>query len=147
MQSSEIAERRIIILGKTPVAEADAPDLRDTSATNGPLAPDASAVKRKGKLSKGDLLAAAQLAGIMAAKRTLDLISPCHPSPITHIEVVLEPYVIPPSSMSNGGSTTYAINVHATVRTAARTGVEIEALTAANVALLAVWDMLKAVAG
>ncbi|QRV80515.1 molybdenum cofactor biosynthesis protein [Ceratobasidium sp. AG-Ba] len=93
----------------------------------------------KGKPGKGDVLSTAQLAGIMAAKRTSDLIPLCHPLPINHIEVILEP------NMPN--ESTYAIAVRATVRTASRTGVEMEALTAANVALLTVWDMLKAVAG
>lgn len=101
-----------------------------------------SPVIRKGKPGKGDVLTTAQLAGIMAAKRTSDLIPLCHPLPITHVDVILEPSVqtqiIPP---------VYSIKVHATVRTASRTGVEMEALTAANVALLTIWDMLKAVAG
>ncbi|KAG9085961.1 hypothetical protein FS749_003999 [Ceratobasidium sp. UAMH 11750] len=94
---------------------------------------------RKGKPGKGDVLATAQLAGIMAAKRTSDLIPLCHPLPINHIEVTLDPSII--------GDSTHVVNVCATVRTASRTGVEMEALTAANVALLTVWDMLKAVAG
>ncbi|KAG9085126.1 hypothetical protein FRC06_003721 [Ceratobasidium sp. 370] len=94
---------------------------------------------RKGKLGKGDVLATAQLAGIMAAKRTSDLIPLCHPLPINHIEVTLDPSVL--------GDSTHAVNVRATVRTASRTGVEMEALTAVNVGLLTVWDMLKAVAG
>ncbi|KAG9081165.1 hypothetical protein FRC07_014610, partial [Ceratobasidium sp. 392] len=94
---------------------------------------------RKGKPGKGDVLATAQLAGIMAAKRTSDLIPLCHPLPINHIEVILEPSI--------ASDTMHVVNVRATVRTASRTGVEMEALTAANVALLTVWDMLKAVAG
>ncbi|KAG8772725.1 hypothetical protein FRC12_002922 [Ceratobasidium sp. 428] len=97
------------------------------------------AAAQQGKPGKGDVLATAQLAGIMAAKRTSDLIPLCHPLPINHIEVILEPSI--------SSDSTYAINVRAIVRTASRTGVEMEALTAANVALLTVWDMLKAVAG
>ena len=133
--------------GKAPVTEADTPDSRKGSAADGTLAPNTPALGRKGKPGKGDVLATAQLAGIMAAKRTSDLIPLCHPLPITHVEVVLEPAVVASSSTLNEGPATYAINVYATVRTASRTGVEMEALTAANVALLTVWDMLKAVAG
>ncbi|CAE6469937.1 unnamed protein product [Rhizoctonia solani] len=97
----------------------------------------------KGKPGKGDVLTTAQLAGIMAAKRTSDLIPLCHPLPITHVEVVLQLTV----SHRPDGSRVYSVKVSATVRTASRTGVEMEALTAANVALLTIWDMLKAVAG
>ncbi|CCO34260.1 Molybdenum cofactor biosynthesis protein C [Rhizoctonia solani AG-1 IB] len=79
----------------------------------------------------------------MAAKRTSDLIPLCHPLPITLADVILEPSVTRPPE----GPAVYAVKVSATVRTASRTGVEMEALTAANVALLTVWDMLKAVAG
>ncbi|CAE6477394.1 hypothetical protein ACGC1H_007619 [Rhizoctonia solani] len=101
------------------------------------------AVTRKGKPGKGDVLATAQLAGIMAAKRTSDLIPLCHPLPITHVDVVLEPSV----THQPEGHAIHSVRVSATVRTASRTGVEMEALTAANVALLTIWDMLKAVAG
>lgn len=97
---------------------------------------------RKGKPGKGDVLTTAQLAGIMAAKRTSDLIPLCHPLPITHVDVILEP-----SAQTQSSPPVYSVKVHATVRTASRTGVEMEALTAANVALLTIWDMLKAVAG
>ncbi|CAE6360286.1 unnamed protein product [Rhizoctonia solani] len=104
---------------------------------------DASVIKPKGKPGKGNVLATAQIAGIMAAKRTSDLIPLCHPLPITHCDVILEPSVTNQSE----GPLIYSVKVSATVRTASRTGVEMEALTGANVALLTVWDMLKAVAG
>lgn len=133
--------------GKAPVADAITPGSANSSATVGPLAPSASIPGRRGKPGKGDVLATAQLAGIMAAKRTADLIPLCHPLPITHVEVILEPSTSSSSSSANGTTDTHVINVYATVRTASRTGVEMEALTAANVALLTVWDMLKAVAG
>ena len=84
-----------------------------------------------GKGAKGDVLTTARLAGIMAAKRTHDLIPLCHPLPLTGIEVQLKP--------GKG-----AIEVTATVRTTAKTGVEMEALTAVSVAALTVYDMLKA---
>jgi cyclic pyranopterin phosphate synthase len=83
-------------------------------------------------LPKGDALATAQLAGIMAAKRTADLIPLCHPLPLTHIEVSLE--IV--------GST---VEILASAETTAQTGVEMEALTAASVAALTVYDMAKAV--
>lgn len=87
---------------------------------------------------KGDVLAVAQLAGIMACKRTSDLIPLCHPLPLTHIEVVLTP------ELKEGR---YSVVCHATASCEGKTGVEMEALTAVSVSLLTVWDMLKAVAG
>ncbi len=89
------------------------------------------AVVAAGSAAKGDVLGTARLAGIMAAKRTADLIPLCHPLPITSVELGLEPV--------DG-----AIEITATVRTTGRTGVEMEALTAASVAALTVYDMCKA---
>ena len=85
-------------------------------------------------LPKGDVLTTAQLAGVMAAKRTHELIPLCHPLPLTGIDVSLEP------DEARG-----AVDITATVRTTAKTGVEMEALTAVSVAALTVYDMLKAV--
>jgi cyclic pyranopterin phosphate synthase len=82
---------------------------------------------------KGDVLAVAQLAGIQACKRTSDLIPLCHPIPIDGVDVVVE--------TADGRR----VRCVATVRTHGRTGVEMEALTAVSVALLTVYDMLKAV--
>jgi cyclic pyranopterin monophosphate synthase len=84
------------------------------------------------ELPKGDALAAAQLAGIMAAKRTSELIPLCHPLPLTNVGVTLEV----------GGESVEIVSV---VETTAQTGVEMEALTAASVAALTVYDMAKAV--
>jgi len=84
--------------------------------------------------AKGDALTTAQIAGIMAAKRTHELIPLCHPLPLTGIEVSLDP------DEARG-----AIEITATVRTTAKTGVEMEALTAVSVAALTVYDMAKAV--
>ncbi|HLX31316.1 MAG TPA: cyclic pyranopterin monophosphate synthase MoaC [Gaiellaceae bacterium] len=84
------------------------------------------------ELPKGDALAAAQLAGIMAAKRTSDLIPLCHPLPLTHVDVTL----------TVGAE---AVEIVASAETTAQTGVEMEALTAAAVAALTVYDMAKAV--
>ena len=89
---------------------------------------------RPGGLSKGDVLTTAQLAGIMAAKRTHELIPLCHSLPLTGIDVSLEP-----------DEARSAVDITATVRTTAKTGVEMEALTAVSVAALTVYDMLKAV--
>ncbi len=91
-----------------------------------------SAAARLRSLPKGDALVTAQLAGIMAAKRTAELIPLCHPLPLSHVAVVLE--------IVEGG-----VEIRAEVATTARTGVEMEALTAASVAALTVYDMTKAV--
>ena len=87
-----------------------------------------------GGIAKGDVLAVARLAGIMAAKRTPDLIPLCHPLPLSAVAVDLVPDV--------GRS---AIDVTATVKLEGRTGVEMEALTAVSVAALTIYDMCKAV--
>lgn len=93
-------------------------------------------------LKKGDVLAVSQLAGIMACKRTAELVPLCHPLPITYIHVSLAPEI-----KTDGVSTEYSIKCEATVSCTGKTGVEMEALTAVSVALLNAWDMLKAVAG
>jgi cyclic pyranopterin phosphate synthase len=94
------------------------------------MAPDTA--KRLRDLPKGDALATAQLAGIMAAKKTSELIPLCHPLPISHAAVTLE------VGESN-------VEIRAEVATAAQTGVEMEALTAASVAALTIYDMAKAI--
>jgi cyclic pyranopterin monophosphate synthase len=92
------------------------------------------AMIRDGSAKKGDVLGVARLAGIMGAKRTADLIPLCHPLPVTSVKVDLE--------ADTGAS---AVEITATVRTTGQTGVEMEALTAASVAALTVYDMCKAV--
>ena len=87
-----------------------------------------------GKIPKGDVLAVARTAGILAAKRTHELVPLCHPLPITSIVVELEP------DRRRG-----AIAIEATVRVDGKTGVEMEALTAVTVAALTVYDMAKAI--
>ncbi len=87
---------------------------------------------RLSSLPKGDALAAAKLAGIMAAKRTADLIPLCHPLPLSHADVGVEVGEM-------------AVEIEAAVETVAATGVEMEALTAAAVAALTVYDMAKGV--
>jgi cyclic pyranopterin phosphate synthase len=88
--------------------------------------------RRIRSLPKGDALATAQLAGIMAAKRTSELIPLCHPLPLSHVEVQLE--------VGEG-----SVEIVASAETTAQTGVEMEALTAVSVAALTVYDMAKAV--
>jgi cyclic pyranopterin monophosphate synthase len=94
------------------------------------MAPETAA--RLGELPNGDALTTAQLAGIMAAKRTSDLIPLCHPLPLTAIDVHV--------AVSDNGA-----DVTSTVETTAQTGVEMEALVAASVAALTIYDMAKAV--
>jgi cyclic pyranopterin phosphate synthase len=91
------------------------------------------ALVTEGRAKKGDVLGVARIAGIMAAKRTSDLIPLCHPLPITKVAVELTP-----------DPTLPGIRIEATVKTTGQTGVEMEALTAASVAALTVYDMLKA---
>jgi len=92
------------------------------------------ATAQEGNLKKGDLVGVAELAGVMAAKRTSDLIPLCHPLSLTHINVELEFAEDPPR-----------IEVMAEVHTRGRTGVEMEALTAVSVASLTVYDMIKGI--
>lgn len=88
----------------------------------------------EGSLKKGDVLTVAQLAGVMAAKRTGDLIPLCHPLMLTHVDVTCTP-----------NSAESRVDIEATVRLRGKTGVEMEALTAVSVAGLAIYDMAKAV--
>lgn len=88
----------------------------------------------EGRAKKGDVLSVARLAGIMAAKRTADLIPLCHPLPVTKVAVELVPDAALPG-----------VRIEATVKTSGQTGVEMEALTAVSVAALTVYDMVKAV--
>jgi cyclic pyranopterin monophosphate synthase len=103
---------------------------RATASASVRMAPETAA--RLSELPKGDALAAARIAGIMAAKRTSELIPLCHPLPLTHVQVDLE---------VRGD----AVEVTASAETIAQTGVEMEALVAATVAALTVYDMAKGV--
>jgi cyclic pyranopterin phosphate synthase len=98
------------------------------------MAPKTLEIITEGRAKKGDVLGVARLAGIMAAKRTADLIPLCHPLPITKVSVDLTP-----------DATLPGIRISATVKTTGQTGVEMEALTAASVTALTVYDMAKAV--
>ena len=96
------------------------------------MSPATALLIRTGAAAKGDVLAAARIAGIMAAKRTADLIPLCHPLPIAAVTVDL---VVGEAQ----------VEISATVRTTGRTGVEMEALIAASIAALTIYDMTKAV--
>ncbi|MDA9995345.1 cyclic pyranopterin monophosphate synthase MoaC [Planktomarina temperata] len=98
------------------------------------LTPAAMAILLEGNLKKGDALAVARIAGIMAAKKTSELIPLCHPLPITKVAVDLET-----------DRASHRILITATVKTRGQTGVEMEALTSASTAALTVYDMMKAV--
>jgi cyclic pyranopterin phosphate synthase len=89
-------------------------------------------IQALGELPKGDALTTARLAGIMAAKQTADLIPLCHPLPLTHVDVRLEVRAD-------------AVEIETTASTTAQTGVEMEALVAASVAALTLYDMAKAI--
>ena len=108
------------------------PPVRRRAVARATLRVAPATAERLRDLPKGDALTTAQLAGIMAAKRTSDLIPLCHPLPLTHVDVSVE---------VEAGS----VEIRASAETTAQTGVEMEALTAAAVAALTVYDMAKAV--
>jgi len=120
------AARMVDVSGKDATA-------REAVATGRVLvSPEVVALLRSGDVPKGDALAVARVAGIMAAKRTPDLVPLCHPLTLSGVTVDLE-------------VTDDAVEIRATGRTTDRTGVEMEALTAVSVAALTVFDMVKAV--
>ncbi len=118
---------RMVDVGAKAVTERRATARGMLLLSSAPLAP-----VRDGRTPKGDVLASARLAGIMAAKKTSELIPLAHPLPITHasVELVIE---------------AKGVSIEATVATTAQTGVEMEALTAVSVAALTLYDMLKAI--
>jgi cyclic pyranopterin phosphate synthase len=121
----EAGDVRMVDVGDKPLSRR-----RAVAVATVTMAPDTA--RRLRELPKGDALATAQLAGIMAAKRTAELIPLCHPLPLSHIEV----------SLDVGDAT---VEIRATAETTAQTGVEMEALLAASVAALTVYDMAKAI--
>ncbi len=121
--------------GRAHMVDVGAKPVTDRSATARVTVHMLAATRRlvaEGGAKKGDVLGVARLAGIMGAKRTADLVPLCHPLPISAVVVDLE--------MVDEG-----VSIEATVKTTGKTGVEMEALTAASVAALTVYDMLKAV--
>jgi cyclic pyranopterin monophosphate synthase len=122
---SEAGGVRMVDVGAKPVS-------RRRAVARGVVQMAPATASRLHQLPKGDALVAAQLAGIMAAKRTSELIPLCHPLPLSHVEV----------SLAVGDAW---VEIVATVETVAATGVEMEALTAVSVAALTVYDMAKAI--
>jgi len=122
---SESGEVRMVDVGGKPLSHR-----RAVAAARVRMLPQTA--RRLRELPKGDALATAQLAGIMAAKRTAELIPLCHPLPLSHVEV---------SVLVHDDS----VEIVASAETTAQTGVEMEALVAASVAALTVYDMAKAV--
>lgn len=112
------------------------PDTERTAVAAGAvyMQPETLRLIGEGALKKGDVLTIAKIAGIMAAKRTSDIIPLCHPIPLTKIDVEL--------SLDEPAS---AVRIQATARTIGKTGVEMEALTAVSAAALTIYDMAKAV--
>jgi cyclic pyranopterin phosphate synthase len=106
--------------------------LREATATGTiRLKPETLTLIKEGRITKGDPLYTAKIAGILAAKKTSELIPLCHPLPLTNVEI---------EAKISGAST---VEVTATVKTRAQTGVEMEALVAVSTGLLTVWDMTK----
>ena len=116
------------------VSEKDITERTATAAATITMEAATLALILKGEVKKGDVLATARLAGIMAAKKTSELIPLCHPLALNNVAVELTP-----DEASN------AIDIEATAKVTGRTGVEMEALTAASVAALTIYDMCKAV--
>ena len=112
------------------------PDTERIAVARGQVVMQAETLRliREGAIQKGDVLAVARVAGIMAAKRTAEIIPLCHPLQLTHIDVELTLDENPPRVL-----------IEARVRTVGKTGVEMEALTAVTAAALTVYDMAKAV--
>ena len=108
------------------------PSVRRRAVARGRVRMASETIRALGDLPKGDALLTAKLAGIMAAKRTSELVPLCHPLPLTHVDVILE--------VSDTG-----VEIQASAETTAQTGVEMEALTAVSVAALTVYDMAKAI--
>lgn len=125
----EQGKARMVDVGAKPDTERVA-----VAAGSVTMQPETMRLIRDGALKKGDVLTVARIAGIMAAKRTFELIPLCHPIPLTHIDVAL--------TLDESSS---VVRITATARTIGKTGVEMEALTAVTVAALTVYDMAKAV--
>jgi cyclic pyranopterin phosphate synthase len=121
----EAGDVRMVDVGGKPLSKR-----RAVATASVHMAPETA--RRLRELPKGDALVTAQLAGVMAAKRTADLIPLCHPLPLSHVDVSLE--------VGDAG-----VEITASAETTAQTGVEMEALTAASVAALTVYDMAKAI--
>ncbi|MGD0712734.1 MAG: cyclic pyranopterin monophosphate synthase MoaC [Gaiellaceae bacterium] len=122
---SEAGDVRMVDVGGKPLS-------RRRAVARAEVRMAAETARRLRELPKGDALLSAQVAGILAAKRTSELIPLCHPLPLTHVEVTLD-------VLEN------TVEIVASAETTAQTGVEMEALTAASVAALTLYDMAKAI--
>lgn len=125
---NEKGEARMVDVGQKDVTQREA-----IAVSTLKMQPETLALITSGQMKKGDVFAVARIAGIMAAKRTSDLIPLCHQLPLTGVTVELTP--LSPDR----------VRIEATTKCAYQTGVEMEALTAASVAALTVYDMCKAV--
>ncbi|OZB96010.1 cyclic pyranopterin monophosphate synthase MoaC [Paenibacillus sp. XY044] len=114
------------------VSEKDVTTRTAMARTTVTMAPETLARIKEGRIGKGDVLAVASVAGVMAAKKTSDIIPMCHPLPLTGIDIHFS---------DNGNDELY---IEGTVKTTGKTGVEMEALTAVSAAALTVYDMCKA---
>jgi cyclic pyranopterin phosphate synthase len=126
---NQSGEAHMVDVGEKPVTQR-------TAITEGyiEMLPETLTLITQGNHKKGDVLGIARIAGIMASKKTADLIPLCHPLPITHVEINL-----------TAESDNHRIHCQTTVKTNGQTGVEMEALNATQVALLTIYDMCKAV--
>jgi cyclic pyranopterin phosphate synthase len=122
----ETGAARMVDVGGKPVTQREA-----VASGRVTMSAEAAAAIREGSVKKGDVLATARIAGIMAAKKTADLIPLCHPLPLSRVTIDL--------ALDDTG-----VTATATAATEAQTGVEMEALTAVSVALLTLYDMAKA---
>jgi cyclic pyranopterin phosphate synthase len=118
---------RMVDVGDKPVTER-----RAVARATLTMSPATAAAIERGDAPKGDVLGPARIAGVMAAKRTAELIPLCHPLPLDHVDVTAE--------VDAAAGT---VTLTAEARTGARTGVEMEAMTAASIAALTVYDMVK----
>ncbi len=126
---NEQGRAKMVDVGEKPVTERTA-----TAMARVLVSPETFALIKSGGMKKGDVLTVAQVAGVMGAKRTPDLIPMCHPIALTGIDLDLQL-----------NEKEFAVEIRATVSCSGKTGVEMEALTAASTAALTVYDMCKAV--
>ncbi len=126
---NQSGEAHMVDVGTKPITQR-------TAITEGyiQMLPETLALITKGQHKKGDVLGIARIAGIMASKKTAELIPLCHPLPITHVEIKL-----------SANTESNSIHCQTIVKTKGQTGVEMEALCATQIALLTIYDMCKAV--
>ena len=133
-QATDVAISASISTPVWPVTLTVARTVNPGGACDGAMSKATLALVLSGNAKKGDVLGAARIAGIMAAKKTHELIPLCHPLPVSKVEIDITPSDKPPG-----------LTVRATVKVTGQTGVEMEALMATSVACLTIYDMVKAV--